>query len=60
MLIVLEKIKLEPKIGVLSQLKPIPFIPGKVGTQLIQVHQLNGITIFFIKMGNHFQMMKLS
>ncbi|MDA9679447.1 hypothetical protein N9T96_00215 [Flavobacteriaceae bacterium] len=35
MLVVLVKIKLEPKIGVLSQLKLIPLILGKVRTQHI-------------------------
>ena len=51
MLIVLLKIKLESKIGVLSQVKPIPFILGKVGTLNILASLINGIIIYFFKWG---------
>ena len=49
------KIKLEPKIGVLSQVKQIPFILGKVGTLNILASLIKRIIIYFFKMGNHFK-----
>jgi hypothetical protein len=56
----LKKIKLQPTIGGLFLGRPIPFIHGKVGTQLIPAHQINGITIFSIKMDCHFRLKKSS
>ena len=49
------KIKLEPKIGVLSQVIQIPFILGKVGTLNILASLIKRIIIYFFKMGNHFK-----
>ena len=54
MLIVLVKIKLEPKIVVLSQLKPIPLILGKVRTQHILATLINRIMIYFFQNGEPF------